>query len=52
MVWILSSLNFFMQGLLLFTVFNEVVVANQEWQASIIKPEGDLFLGPKPDKCN
>lgn len=35
MAWILAFLNFFFQGLLLHTVFSEVVVANQEWEASI-----------------
>lgn len=57
MAWILAVLNFVMQGVLLYTVFNEVVVANQDWQESILKIEKPLgeaqqFLGSAPGKCN
>jgi len=60
MAWILLILNFFFQGLLLGTVYEEVVVANKEWEHSIMTPkiwseeyrkEPD-FLGPDPIKCN
>lgn len=52
MSWILAALNFLFQGLLLGTVFNEVVIANQEWQASIIKSDGPSFLGASTSACN
>jgi hypothetical protein len=53
--WVLAALNFLMQGLLLYTVFVEVVIANQEWQASIMKVDGGQsmdFMGAAPTKCN
>jgi len=58
MAYLLLILNFVFQGLLLGTVYNEVVVANQEWEASISTPkywDKDYkpgFLGPPAMECN
>jgi len=54
MAYILVILNFTMQGILLRTIYNEVVVANLDWQTSIMRYEGkdwDVFA-PRPDGCN
>jgi len=54
MAYFLVFLNFFMQGILLYTVFNEVVMANVDWTNGIMKPtknEYDLFA-PPAEKCN
>merc|ERR1719443_1304490 len=54
MAYFLVILNFFMQGLLLYTIYNEVVVANIEWQNGIMRYEGkdwNLFA-PPPEGCN
>jgi len=54
MAWMLLILNFFMQGFLLWVVYNVVVMGNISWQGSIVKAEGgglDL-LAPAPEKCN
>lgn len=52
MSWILGGLNFLFQGLLLVTIFGEVVIANQEWQASIYRAHDQSFLAPAPSQCN
>merc|ERR1719161_2665658 len=54
MAYFLVFLNFFMQGLLLYTIYNEVVVANIDWQNGIMRYEGkdwNLFA-PPPGGCN
>merc|ERR1719160_2214489 len=54
MAYLLVFLNFFMQGLLLYTIYNEVVVANVDWQNGIMRYEGkdwNLFA-PPPEGCN
>merc|ERR1719316_1707931 len=54
MAYILVILNFSMQGILLRTIYNEVVVANLDWQNSIMRYEGkdwDVFA-PPPEECN
>merc|ERR1719161_410222 len=54
MAYLLVILNFLMQGLLLYTIYNEVVVANLDWQNGIMRYEGkdwDVFA-PRPDGCN
>merc|ERR1719424_2008835 len=58
MGWILALLNFFFQGLLLYTVYSEVVVANIEWESTIATKKlwssnyEPGFLGAEPRKCN
>merc|ERR1719240_463223 len=52
MAYFLVFLNFFMQGLLLYTIYNEVVVANIDWQNGIMRYEGkdwNLFAPPPGD---
>merc|ERR1719310_361903 len=54
MAYFLVILNFFMQGLLLYTIYNEVVVSNIDWQNGIMRYEGkdwNLFA-PPPGGCN
>merc|ERR1719386_496156 len=54
MAYFLVSLNFFMQGLLLYTIYNEVVVANLDWQNGIMRYEGKDWnvFAPPPEGCN
>merc|ERR1719371_153989 len=56
MAYLLLGFNFFMQGFLLWVIYNEVVTGNIEWQASIARKEGgglDLMnLEPDVGKCN
>lgn len=57
MAYVLIVLNFLMQGCLLYTIFNEVVVANYEWQDGIMSVGGQdwgLFdMGDQAaDSCN
>merc|ERR1719146_386895 len=40
MAYVLVIMNFFMQGLLLYTIFNEVVIGNVDWQNGIMKAGG------------
>merc|ERR1719262_1308451 len=60
MGYVLVLMNFFMQGVLLYLIFEEVVVSNLEWQNGIMKlarPGSDsehvagLFV-EKPTGCN
>lgn len=51
MAYLLVLLNFFMQGWLLYTVFNEVVMGNIEWQNGIMNNPNQVFA-PKPEGCN
>jgi len=55
MAYILIGLNFLTQGTLLYTIFNEVVVANYEWQNGIMTVGGNdwaLFGEEAKDECN
>jgi hypothetical protein len=56
MAYIIVFLNFAMQGTLLYTIFNEVVVDNQDWQDSIMTIGGNdwgLFeTGAEKNECN
>jgi hypothetical protein len=56
MAYILLGFNFFMQGFLLWVVYNVVVTGNAEWQNSIARSEGGgldlLNLNEGKDKCN
>jgi len=40
MSYLLVLINTFMQGLLLFAIFNKIVVGNIEWQNGIVKTDG------------
>lgn len=54
MAYILLAFNFFMQGFLLWVIYNVVVQGNIEWQSSILRMEGgglDL-LDTTQHKCN
>jgi hypothetical protein len=55
MAYILVVLNFFMQSILVWLVFESVVLANLDWQNGILKLEGgamgDLFA-EAPSECN
>lgn len=54
MAYVLVILNFFMQSVLLYTIFYEVVVANLEWQNGIMRVGGkdwNLFA-PGGEQCN
>jgi len=53
--YILVALNFLLQGILLYTIFNTVVGENQEWMHGIYSVGGQDWnlLAPKdPTKCN
>jgi len=56
MAYILLAFNFFMQGFLLFIIYDVVVQGNLAWQSSIVKSEGGgldlLDMAPKGDSCN
>eukprot|EP00746_Dinoflagellata_sp_MGD_P019400 gnl/MRDRNA2_/MRDRNA2_145090_c0_seq1.p1 gnl/MRDRNA2_/MRDRNA2_145090_c0~~gnl/MRDRNA2_/MRDRNA2_145090_c0_seq1.p1 ORF type:complete len:643 (-),score=94.69 gnl/MRDRNA2_/MRDRNA2_145090_c0_seq1:127-2055(-) len=56
MAYILIVMNFAMQGTLLYTIFNEVVVANYDWQNGIMTVGGNdwgLFdSGQDSETCN
>lgn len=58
MGWVLVALNFFMQLVLLYLIFNEVVIENVEWQNGIMKlggKGGDHVMGllsKKDEGCN
>jgi hypothetical protein len=54
MAYILVTLNFVMQGLLLYTIYNEVVVANLDWQGSIMRYDNKdwALFSPPPEGCN
>lgn len=55
MAYFLVALNFFMQGILLFLIFEEVVVENVNWQNGILKLGKDPVIGlfsDGPGKCN
>lgn len=54
MAYILVGLGWLIQGLLLYTIFNEVVIGNLDWQAGIFrvgKSDWNL-IAPPPGKCN
>jgi len=44
MAWLLIAFNFFFQGVLVYTVFNEVVIENLEWQSGITGSGAGLKL--------
>lgn len=55
MAWVLIALNFFMQGVLIYVIFYEVVVDNVEWQEGILslgksggRDNGFSLLSPSP----
>merc|ERR1719158_1761355 len=52
MSYVLVFLNIFMQGVLLYVVFNKVVLANFDWKAGIMDlgDEGWSFF--RPGRCN
>jgi len=53
--YVLVGLNFLLQGILLYTIFNTVVMANEEWMNGIYSVGGENWnlLAPKdPSKCN
>jgi len=55
MGYILVGLNVFMQTVLLYLIFEEIIVGNVEWQNGIIKLSkggGPGLLGGKPEGCN
>lgn len=56
MSYLLLLINFFMQGLLLFAIFNKIVVGNIDWQNDIMKLGGadwNLFeLAAGGQSCN
>lgn len=51
---LLLLLNFFMQFLLLYVIYNEVVIGNIEWQNGIMRLDGQEWnlFAPKPPDCN
>jgi len=54
MAYLLVALGWLIQGVLLYTIFNEVVVGNLEWQNGIMrvgKSDWNL-IAPAGDKCN
>jgi len=55
MAYVLVAMNFFMQAVLVWLVFEEVVLSNLDWQNGILKLEGgamgDLFAEPASE-CN
>lgn len=54
MAYVLVALGWFCQGLFLYTIFNEVVVGNLEWQHGIMRVGNSDWnlIAPPPDKCN
>merc|ERR1719387_2327814 len=56
MGYILVLMNFFMQGVLLYLIFQEVVVSNIEWQNGILKLGGSSnvmgLFSEKSEACN
>eukprot|EP00746_Dinoflagellata_sp_MGD_P124159 gnl/MRDRNA2_/MRDRNA2_58742_c0_seq1.p1 gnl/MRDRNA2_/MRDRNA2_58742_c0~~gnl/MRDRNA2_/MRDRNA2_58742_c0_seq1.p1 ORF type:complete len:624 (-),score=131.74 gnl/MRDRNA2_/MRDRNA2_58742_c0_seq1:29-1900(-) len=54
MAYILVALGWFIQGLFLYTIFNEVVVGNLEWQTGIFRVGGQDWnlISPKSEGCN
>jgi hypothetical protein len=53
--WVLVSMNFLFQGVLLYLIFESVVVDNVDWQDGILKMGKDPVIGlvaEPPGKCN
>lgn len=53
--WVLVSMNFVFQGVLLYLIFESVVVENVNWQDGILKMGKDPVIGlvaEPPGKCN
>jgi len=54
LAWVLVTVNFFLQGTILFAVFNDVVASDVVWRDSILSLAGKSVnpFAPPPSKCN
>lgn len=54
LAWLLIALNFFIQGTVLYAVFNAVVAADVIWRDGIVSLAGHSVnpLAPPPSECN